>query len=135
MKLSHFATAFALVTATAAAIACPQLEIHNVRAGQGALMVAVYADAASYNKKPELAKQITATDAVGKLALCGMEGKTIAVAVFQDFNLDGKLGMNVMGIPTEPYGASGKPPAFSAPTWETTNVKVGDAPLIVTLSN
>ena len=32
-----------------------------------------------------------------------------ALALFQDLDSDGRMGRNVLGIPTEPWGASGSP--------------------------
>ncbi|GAB5402467.1 MAG: hypothetical protein Aurels2KO_06980 [Aureliella sp.] len=45
--------------------------------------------------------------------------QSVAVAVFQDLNNDGKLNRSAFGIPTEPYGFSGAssrslgPPSFA----------------------
>jgi hypothetical protein len=40
------------------------------------------------------------------------------------------------GVPPrlEPWGASGKPSAFGAPTWETTQVPVDGKPVVVKLA-
>jgi uncharacterized protein (DUF2141 family) len=124
----------ALALCGAAAQACPVVEIHNVRENTGTLMVVVYADAASYNKKPAFATMVKATGGVATVKACGVEGAEMAVSVFQDLNDDGKMNSNVFGIPEEPWGASGSPSAFSAPVWETTKVAVSTSPIIVKLS-
>jgi uncharacterized protein (DUF2141 family) len=38
-----------------------------------------------------------------------------AVTAFQDENLDGRLGRNLMGMPTEPWAFSGKPEFMMGP--------------------
>lgn len=48
--------------------------------------------------------------------VCNVESAEISVTAFQDMNGNGKLDSNPMGIPSEPFAASGKPAMFSAPT-------------------
>ena len=66
--------------------------------------------------------------------LCGLSGASVALTLFQDLNGNGKLDANVLGMPTEPWGASGKPVAMSAPTWETTVVPLDGTTIVVKLS-
>ena len=73
------------------------------------------------------------TAATMTFPLCGLTGGRCADAV-QDLNGNGKLDANVLGIPTEPWGASGKPAAMSAPTWETTVVALDGTTIVVKLS-
>jgi uncharacterized protein (DUF2141 family) len=114
-----------------AAQACTTIEFRNVKPKAGFVMAAVYDSAESYNKKPMSGLRLAADGATVSHKLCGMEGKQIAISAFQDLNEDGKMNFNIMGMPTEPWGASGKPSAFGAPTWATTVVTVSDAAIVV----
>ena len=113
---------------------CAQIEVQNVRPEQGMLMVAAYADAASYNKEPVAALQMKAAGATMTFSLCGLSGSAVALRLYQDINGNGKLDANLFGIPSEPWGASGKPPAMSAPTWDTTGVPLDGSTIVVKLS-
>jgi uncharacterized protein (DUF2141 family) len=138
-----FVVALGLAVGSAALIAvfsahaetCTPVEVHNVRPDQGVLMVAAYADAGAFNKTPVSALQVRAgSAATATFSLCGLPGPNVAVMLYQDLNGNGKLDTSVLGIPSEPWGASGKPAAFSAPTWETTNVVLDGAPIVIKLS-
>jgi uncharacterized protein (DUF2141 family) len=113
---------------------CAQVEVQNVRPDQGMLMVAAYADAATFNKAPVAAVQMRAGTATMSFPLCGLSGGSVALMLFQDLNGDGKLDRNAFGIPTEPWGASGKPLPMSAPTWEATSVPLDGTTIVVKLS-
>ncbi len=113
---------------------CATVEVQNVRPEQGVLMIAAFADAASFNKSPVVATQMKAGAATMTFPLCGLAGTSIALTLFQDLNGNGKLDANAFGIPSEPWGASGKPAAMAAPTWETTVVPLNGTTIVVKLS-
>ena len=113
---------------------CATVEVQNVRPEQGMLMIAAYADAASFNKTPVVATQMKAGAATMTFPLCGLSGTWVALTLYQDLNGNGKLDANAFGIPSEPWGASGKPAAMSAPTWETTSVSLDGTTIVVKLS-
>jgi uncharacterized protein (DUF2141 family) len=118
-----------------AATACVNVEVQNLRPVPGMLMVAAYADAANFSKSPVAATQMkTGAETTMTFPLCGVSGDRIALTLYQDLNGNGKLDSNVMGIPTEPWGASGKPAAMSAPTWDTTAVPLDGTTIVVRLS-
>lgn len=125
----------ALLAAAAGAQAqnCAQVEVANVRPQQGHLMLAAYADAESYNKKPLVSLRLPAGEATMKFQVCGLTGNEVALALFQDLDSDGKMGRNVLGIPTEPWGSSGTPSAFG-PKWETGRVALDGKPIAVRMS-
>jgi uncharacterized protein (DUF2141 family) len=120
-------------TAPAAPQNCVVVEVHNVRPKQGNLMVAAYADAESFGKKPAAVMRVAAADAVTTFDFCGLTGAMVLLSMFQDLDSDGKMGTNVMGIPIEPWGSSGKPGMFG-PTWETGKVALDGNKIIVKLS-
>ncbi len=118
----------------AAAQACVQVEAHHVRPDQGPLMVAAFVDAAQYGKTPTVALQLPATADKLSFSVCGLTGPSVALRMFQDLNSNGKLDTNMLGMPSEPWGASGKPAAMSAPTWDTTQVPTHGGTIVVKLS-
>ena len=98
-------------------------------------MVADYDGAASFNKAPAAVTQIRAGAATTmRFSLCGLAGASVSLTLFQDLNGNGKLDSNAFGVPSEPWGASGRPAAMSAPTWETTAVAVDGSTVVVALS-
>ncbi|WP_395700464.1 DUF2141 domain-containing protein [Aquabacterium sp.] len=120
----------------AQAQACIPVEVQNVRAGEGRLMIAGYDSAEAYAaRQVSIAVQLRAEGETMSLQVCGLRGPVVALSAFQDLNGNGKLDTNAMGIPAEPWGASGKPPAFSAPTWDTTQVTLeAGKPVVVKLA-
>lgn len=113
---------------------CAQIEVRNVRPQQGTLMVAAYADAATFDKTPVAALALPVGEATLSFPLCGLTGEAVALTLFQDLNGNQKLDRNVFGVPSEPWGASGTPAPMTAPTWETTHVALGTGPIVVNLS-
>jgi uncharacterized protein (DUF2141 family) len=119
--------------ALAQSTGCATVEVHNVRAKQGFLMVAAYADAAGYNKAPAVSLRLPAGDAVMSFQLCGLSGTEVALTLFQDLDGDGKMGRNVLGMPSEPWGGSGTPGTFG-PSWDNGRVALDGKPLVVKMS-
>jgi uncharacterized protein (DUF2141 family) len=143
MKTSTLARLFALAAASAAfgahaaEPACIQVEVQNLRPQEGVLMVAAYTDAAGYKaRKWATSLQVRAgASTTQSVQLCGLSGESVALSMYQDLNGNGKLDTSILGMPTEPWGASGKPSAMSAPTWETTQVPLAaGATIVVKLS-
>jgi len=134
VALSIASAAAIVATPARAAEGCAQVEVQNVRPGQGMLMVAAYGDAATFNKTPLAATQMPAGGETMSFTLCNLGKASVALTLYQDINGNGKLDANVFGIPSEPWGASGKPVAMVAPTWETTNVPLDGTTIVVKLS-
>jgi uncharacterized protein (DUF2141 family) len=134
-RTTSFIAALILCSSAAQALAqdCTTVEVHNVRPSTGFLMVAAYADADNYGKKPLTTKRVNAGEAITRFELCGMTGHTVALSMFQDLDGDGKMGKNLMGMPTEPWGSSGSPGMFG-PTWETGKVALDGTKIVVKLS-
>jgi uncharacterized protein (DUF2141 family) len=116
------------------AAGCVQLEVQNVRAEQGTLMIAAYGDSASFNKAPLVATQMRAGAATMSFALCGVSGSSLALTLYQDLNGNGKLDANALGVPSEPWGASGKTVAMTAPSWDSSVVPLDGSTIVVKLS-
>ena len=113
--------------------ACVELKFFNLTEGTGTLNVAVWGSAETFMKKPVWVKTMAVTATTLSMPMCGVTATEVAVTVFQDLNDNKKFDMNPLGIPAEPYGASGKPPMFSAPTWATTKVPVNALPIEIRL--
>ncbi len=112
---------------------CIAVEVQNVRPQQGLLFLAAYGSAETYGKKPLTALKAPAGDATTRLQMCGISGDTVAISMFQDLDSDGKMGKNIMGMPTEPWGSSGTPGMFG-PSWETGKVTLNGSAVVVKLS-
>jgi uncharacterized protein (DUF2141 family) len=89
------------------------LEVEGLDASrlQGAmLMVAVFTDPAQWLRQPQTGQRLMlGTEAAnGKFSvvLKNLPEGPLALSVFQDANANGRLDMNAMGIPTEPFGFS-----------------------------
>ena len=135
-RLRHAALAALALTGTLAQAAdgCVSIEVQNVRPQQGQLMLAAYADAESFNKKPVVSQKTPAGDATTRVEMCGISGDSLAITMFQDLDSDGKLGRNLMGMPLEPWGSSGTPGSFG-PSWETGKVKLDGSVIVIKLSS
>ena len=80
------------------------LEINNVAVGRGLVYVAVYSNENDYkNKRAYFSFIMESTAATLTYSLELPEGEYVASA-FQDTNNNGKLGITIFGIPTEPVG-------------------------------
>ena len=96
---------------------CHTLEITGLKTGAGPLMLAAYASAESFFKKPAWVNSTPVDGATMRVALCNWDAAEVAIAAFQDSNGNGRLDSNPMGIPTEPTASSGHTPLFRAPSW------------------
>ncbi len=119
--------------ASSPASRCATVDVHNVRPQQGQLFLAAYVSAETYNKKPLASIRVPAGDAITRVQMCGISGNEFAVTLYQDLDGDGKMAKNMLGMPTEPWGSTGKPGMFG-PSWETGKVTLDDKPAIATLS-
>lgn len=114
---------------------CIPVEVHNVRAGEGRLMLVGYDSAADFSSKTmSAAVQLRAEAELMSFQVCGLKGAAVALSAFQDLNSNGKLDTNAMGMPSEPWGASGKPSNFGPPTWDATQVPLDGKPIVIKLS-
>ena len=116
-----------------AAASCATVEVQNVRPQQGQLMLAAYTDAETFQKTPVTSLRLAAADTVMQFQVCGLAGSAVALTLFQDLDSDGRLGRNLFGVPTEPWGGSGTPGAMG-PTWDSTRVPLDGKTIVVKLS-
>lgn len=112
---------------------CATVEVHNVRQQQGQLMLAAYGSAEGFGKQPVKALRLPAGEATMRVQLCGLSGSEVALMLFQDLDSDGKMGRNLVGMPTEPWGSSGKPGMFG-PQWDSGKVPLDGSAITVKMS-
>jgi uncharacterized protein (DUF2141 family) len=112
---------------------CATVEVHNVRPQQGQLMLAAYGSAESFGKQAVKALRLPAGEATMRVQLCGLGGSEVALMLFQDLDSDGKMGRNLVGMPTEPWGSSGKPGMFG-PQWDSGKVPLDGTAITVKMS-
>ncbi len=127
------ASSAVLHTSTSAAEGCASVEVQSVRPQQGHLMISAFNDEASFNRKPAAALRLVAGEATMRFEICGLTGPDVALMLYQDLDSDGKMGTNLLGLPTEPWGSSGSP-GMTGPTWATARVLVSVQPLVVRMS-
>ena len=112
------------VAPSAAAGICVTVEIRNVRAGQGQLFIGAYGDEAAFAaRKPSQGLVLRPTEDAVRVPLCGVSAASLAVLVYQDLNDNGRMDANPFGVPSEPYGSSGRPAAMAPPSWERARVE------------
>ncbi|MDR7334080.1 DUF2141 domain-containing protein [Roseateles asaccharophilus] len=120
------ATALLAATSLASQAADITLEIEGLDASrlQGAnLLVAVFTDPATWLRQPQAAHRfpLNADAASGKLSVVikDLPAGPLALSLFQDVNANGRVDMNAMGMPTEPYGFSNNAAgSFGPPKFE-----------------
>jgi len=100
------------------------LEVEGLDASRttgAALLVGIYTEAGQWLNNAASGQRFALDAAVGgkvTVVLKNLPEGQLALSLFQDANGNGKLDMNAMGMPTEPYGfsnnASGQygPPKF-----------------------
>ena len=88
------------------------LEVEGLDASRlagASLMVAVFTEPANWLRQPQSGHRFSLDAAVnGKLSvvLKDLPDGPLAISLFQDANANGRLDMNAMGIPMEPFGFS-----------------------------
>lgn len=108
------------------AVACDRfVTVAGVKPGAGPVMLAVFADEASFQRKPAVVAKVDPTGAEVQVPACDFPAAGFAIAVYQDLNGNGQLDTNLLGLPSEPWSASGTVPRFSAPTWASSRVAPG----------
>ncbi len=112
---------------------CVSVEVQNVRPQQGFLMVSAFADEASFGRKPMSALRLAAGESTMRFQICNVAGPEVALMLYQDLDSDGKMGSNVLGLPTEPWGASGNP-GLMGPKWDTARMPLDGQVLRVRMS-
>ena len=80
------------------------IEINGVAINSGSVYVAVYSNEKDYKNEIAFASFILQPINTTLIHHCDLPEGEYVVSVFQDTNNDGKLGITIFGIPTEPVG-------------------------------
>jgi uncharacterized protein (DUF2141 family) len=94
--------------------------VEHVRLGRGPIMMAVFDSETGWRGAAQAVRlaRIDAASNVVTTTFQGLPPGTYAIKLYQDLNADGALGLNFLGIPTEPYGFSNNAPVrFGPPSW------------------
>lgn len=123
------------VAAGSAAAADLTVTVDGVTGAQGNVMVALFDKASEFPSGNRFKVQmVPAAAGTARLVFKDIPPGRYALSAFQDVNGNGRLDANMVGLPTEPYGASrdarGKmgPPAF-----DDAAVTLGGQPLSLTI--
>ena len=97
-----------------------QVEITNVRNGNGKIWIAIFKPDEKFGtNKPGIAKIVNVTSADDQTATFELKPGRYALAMYHDLNGNDLMDKNFIGIPKEPYGFSKNfRPRFSAPSFE-----------------
>jgi len=117
--LLPLACALLLAAAGTAQAADLTVTVENLQSDEGQVLLGLFESAASFPKQVARGQSVGAAqrDAGGKVRVvfAGLAPGNYAVSAFHDRDNSGKLNANMMGIPTEPYGFSGKPAGRMGP--------------------
>lgn len=103
------------------------VEIPQLAAAQGFLLVSVFRGPDGFPEDPDKAAAISSTSALkgtNTITFEGLQPGEYAVAVAHDENANGEVDTNSFGLPTEPVGFSNDPSLFGKPTFEQTKFTV-----------
>lgn len=94
-----------------------EVTVENVRPGKGHVRVCLFNNKADFFGNALRCFDVPPPDDHSNVMVSfdGLEDKKYAVAVYQDFNQNGILDRNWLGLPKEPYGFSNNPSTFFGP--------------------
>lgn len=96
-----------------------RVEVRNVAVGQGSVRCALYQDRATFLTREGITqgRSEPAASTTVSFTFQVPADQPLVVSVFQDVNSNEKLDRGALGIPTEPWGFSGKAPETGPPSW------------------
>ena len=99
----------------------------QVAAREGDVMVALFDSEDAYQKNtPVQAARVPVGAGPVRATFQGLKPGRYAAKVFHDLDGDGKMGVNPLGMPTEPFGFSNNAPVrFGPPVWSAAAFEVG----------
>jgi uncharacterized protein (DUF2141 family) len=127
----------ACLAAAAAPAAELRITIANVVPNKGDLLVTLFDRAQGFPDQPNAAqpsRKVKPDGSTMQLSFSNLAEGRWAVMVLQDFNGNGRVDTNLVGLPKEPYGASNnKLPKLAPPKFEEALVDVGAQGAAVTI--
>lgn len=106
-----------------------QLEISNIRETKGKIRVGLFKDGDGFPDQGKVFWSKGVDPQKGKIMvqIPDLLFGDYAIAVFHDLNGNGKLDRNMLGIPSEPYGFSGKASGkWSAPVFGDARISISE---------
>ncbi|MFK7890814.1 MAG: DUF2141 domain-containing protein [Granulosicoccus sp.] len=108
--------------------------VSNIQISKGRVMLAIYDSKENFNGQILHAEKVQARKGEVTFRYPNLPTGEYAVMVFQDLNGSGKLDTDLLGRPTEPWGASMRDkPSFRAPTWSDVCFKLPEDGLSLTV--
>jgi uncharacterized protein (DUF2141 family) len=132
MNLRRFSLTSTLMLASLSASAAElTVVVSGIRDGDGQLMVGVFDKADTFLKQPLSGRVVPASvrDAAGnaRFVIDNLTPGGYAVSVVHDRDGNGRMTMNVMGLPSEPFGVSGKGSGLGPPRFEDATLQLDAA--------
>ena len=132
----------ALLLLLAAAGSCHaadlRVTIENVASDDGQVLIGLFDKAEAFPRQAAGGRTVAAAQRTpdGKLSVvfADLPPGTYAVSAVHDRDGNGQLNRNVMGIPTEPYGFSGKAASFGPPVFADAAVGLPAEGLALTIA-
>ncbi|HYE51518.1 MAG TPA: DUF2141 domain-containing protein [Azospirillaceae bacterium] len=136
MRTTVPAFLLALLAGASAQAAQVTVTVSNAVAGRGEIRASIFDGAAAFDKgdDPVAAVRLRVHGEGGTFAFDLPEGRYV-VRVFQDIDRDGKLGTNMLGIPSEPFGFSNDAMGtMGPPSFDQAVVAVGAEPTAIRIN-
>lgn len=96
------------------------LSVSNITSAEGMIWIGIYDAQENFLIKEKAIIKGYRVNHPGKMdiVLTNLPNGTYAIAVFHDINNNGHLDQNLLGVPTEPFAFTKKPPSkFRLPTF------------------
>ncbi|MEN3748131.1 DUF2141 domain-containing protein [Sphingomonas sp. HF-S3] len=111
------------------------LKFEGVKQERGTILIAVYADAASWAGGAPARVAMLPVGQSHEVKVPGLASGHYGIKVFQDLDGDMKLTTNPFGIPIEPYGFSRDAMgAGKSPDWDAASFDFGAADAVQTIT-
>lgn len=101
------------------------VEVIGIAQAKGDVQVALFDQQGQWLRKAVASKKVVAAEGKVEIVFENLPDGEYGLSVFHDLNSNGKLDMNMIGIPTEPYGFSNDAAgSFGPPSFADAKVKL-----------
>ena len=101
------------------------VEVSGLTQAKGDVQVALFDQQGQWLRKAVASKRVAAAEGKVQIFFENLPDGEYGLSVFHDLNGNGKLDMNMIGIPTEPYGFSNDAAgSFGPPSFADAKVKL-----------